>query len=135
MLVALSKNAVESISEELDIPVILHVCGDLNDVMSDLLDFKVDILDFEFSGMSQNIETLKKEWTSGCNKNIGIGCVNTRMESVDKLEDAEQTVSDVKKIINKDNIIIDPDCGMRMLPPEISKGKLDILKKIKTEGV
>ncbi len=130
-----SKNAVESISEELDIPVILHVCGDLKDVMSDLLKFNVDILDFEFSGMSQNIKTLEKEWNSTSGKMIGIGCVNTRMESVDKMEDARKTVEDVKKIIKKDNIIIDPDCGMRMLPSEISKGKLDILKKIKMEGL
>ncbi len=130
-----SRNAVESISEELDIPVILHVCGDLKDVMSDLLDFDVDILDFEFSGMSQNIGTLKKEWKSNCNKIIGIGCLNTKMESVDNINDAKQTVRDVKKIIKKDNIIIDPDCGMRMLPGEISKGKLDVLKKIKMEGL
>lgn len=130
-----SRNAVESISEELDIPVILHVCGDLKDVMSDLLDFNVDILDFEFSGMAQNIGTLKKEWKSNSDKIIGIGCLNTKMEEVDNIDDAKQTVRDVKKIIKKDNIIIDPDCGMRMLPDEISKGKLDVLKQIKMEGL
>ena len=127
--------AVETISEELDIPVILHVCGDLKDVMSNLLKFNVDILDFEFSGMSQNIGTLKKEWKSNSSKQIGIGCVNTKMESVDNIEDVKQTVKDVTEIIKKDNIIIDPDCGMRMLESEISKGKLDILKEIKLEGI
>ncbi len=130
-----SRNAVESISEELDIPVILHVCGDLKEVMSDLLDFNVDVLDFEFSGMAQNIGTLKKEWKSNSDKIIGIGCLNTKMEEVDNIDDAKQTVRDVKKIIKKDNIIIDPDCGMRMLPDEISKGKLDVLKQIKMEGL
>ncbi len=130
-----SKMAVETISEELDIPVILHVCGDLKDVMSSLLKFNVDILDFEFSGMSQNIGTLKKEWKNNSDKQIGIGCVNTKMESVDNIEDVKQTVKDVTEIIKKDNIIIDPDCGMRMLESEISKGKLDILKEIKLEGI
>ncbi|WP_461435817.1 methionine synthase, partial [Methanosphaera sp.] len=130
-----SKTAVETISEELDIPVILHVCGDLKDVMSNLLKFNVDILDFEFSGMSQNIGTLKKEWKSNSSKQIGIGCVNTKMESVDNIEDVKQTVKDVTEIIKKDKIIIDPDCGMRMLESEISKGKLDILKEIKLEGI
>ena len=130
-----SKMAVETISEELDIPVILHVCGDLKDVMSNLLKFNVDILDFEFSGMSQNIGTLKKEWKSNSSKQIGIGCINTKMESVDNIENVKQTVKDVTEIIKKDNIIIDPDCGMRMLESEISKGKLDILKEIKLEGI
>ncbi len=130
-----SRNAVEMISEELDIPVILHVCGDLENVMKDLLDFDVDILDFEFSGMPQNIGTLKKEWKSSCGKNIGIGCVNTKLKAVDNKEDVIKTVKDVKDIIKKDNIIIDPDCGMRMLEDEISQGKLDILKEIKKEGI
>lgn len=133
--VNVSKTAVEIISEELDIPVILHVCGDLKNVLSHLLEFNVDILDFEFSGMPQNIDTLKEAWPSNCNKHIGIGCINTKLESVDKLEDARKTVESVKNIIKKDNIIIDPDCGMRMLPDEISQGKLEILKEIKMEGI
>ena len=68
-------------------------------------------------------------------KNIGIGCVNTKLKAVDNKEDVIKTVKDVKDIIKKDNIIIDPDCGMRMLEDEISQGKLDILKEIKKEGI
>ena len=130
-----SRNAVELISEELDIPVILHVCGDLENVMADLLDFNVNILDFEFSGMPQNIGTLKKHWKSSCGKNIGIGCVNTKLKEIDDEDDVRQTVLDVKNIIKKDDIIIDPDCGMRMLEDEISQGKLELLKEIKKEGI
>ena len=130
-----SRAAVEIISEELDIPVILHVCGDLENVMKNLLDFDVDILDLEFSGMPQNIETLKKHWKSSCDKNIGIGCVNTKLQSVDNKEDVRQTVHEVKDIIKRDNIIIDPDCGMRMLEQGITVGKLSILKEIKMEGI
>lgn len=130
-----SKKAVEIISESIDVPVILHVCGDLKDVLSDLLKFNVDILDFEFSGMSQNINYLKKEWKSNINKNIGIGCINTKLETVDKKDDAYKTVKDVLNIIKKDEIIIDPDCGMRMLDNDVAQGKLDILQEIKENGV
>lgn len=129
-----SRNAVEMISEELDIPVILHVCGDLRDVLKNLLEFDVDILDFEFSGMPQNIGSLEKEWKNQ-DKLIGIGCVDTKMESIDEYGDARKTVEDVQGIIRKDNLIIDPDCGMRTLDEEISMGKLEILKKIKEEGI
>lgn len=130
-----SRTAVEIISEELDIPVILHVCGDLKDVLSDLLKFNVDILDFEFSGMPQNINTLKKMWNPKRNKYIGIGCVNTKLDSIDNKEDVQNTVRNVKNIIKQDNIIIDPDCGMRTLTNELSEGKLNLLKEIKEEGV
>jgi len=133
--IEISRRAVEYISKSVDIPVILHVCGDLKDVLADLLEFNVDILDFEFSGMPQNIDTLKKVWYEDCSKQIGIGCINTKMDSVDKKMDVEETVKKVKNIIGKDNIIIDPDCGMRMLPEEIAKGKLEVIRQIRNGGL
>jgi 5-methyltetrahydropteroyltriglutamate--homocysteine methyltransferase len=113
----------------------MHVCGDLNDVMSDLLNFKVDILDCEFAGMPQNINTLKREWESSSKKQIGIGCVNTKLKALDDKEQVLQTINDVQSIIKHENIIIDPDCGMRMLSPELGFGKLNILKEIRKEGI
>jgi len=92
-------------------------------------------VDFEFSGMPQNIDTLKKVWYEDCSKQIGIGCINTKMDSVDKKMDVEETVKKVKNIIGKDNIIIDPDCGMRMLPEEIAKGKLEVIRQIRNGGL
>ncbi|WP_455645131.1 methionine synthase [Methanosphaera sp.] len=133
--ISISKKAVEFISESVDIPVILHVCGDLKEVLPDLLKFNVDILDFEFSGMSQNINTLKKSWNKESKKLIGIGCINTRLDEIDQKETVEKTVKDVIDIIKSNNIIIDPDCGMRMLPENIAQGKLDILTDIKENGV
>ena len=133
--IEVSKNAVEYISNSVNIPVILHVCGDLKDVLGDLLDFDVDILDFEFSGMPQNIKTLKKVWTPDCDKQIGIGCVNTKLESVDDESDVRKTVNDVYEIIGKDNLLIDPDCGMRMLDENIARGKLEVIQSIRNNGV
>ena len=133
--IEVSKTAVEYISNSVNIPVILHVCGDLKDVLEDLLKFDVDILDFEFSGMPQNIKTLKKTWTPECNKQIGIGCLNTKLESVDDESDVRKTVTDVCKIIDKENLLIDPDCGMRMLDDDIARGKLEVIQSIRNNGV
>ena len=133
--IEVSRKAVEYISNSVDIPVILHVCGDLKDVLEDLLKFNVDILDFEFAGMPQNIKTLKKVWSNDCDKQIGIGCLNTKSESVDIEMDVKKTVQDVCAIINKENIIIDPDCGMRMLDEPIARGKLEVIQSIRNNGV
>ncbi|MCD7781709.1 MAG: methionine synthase [Methanosphaera sp.] len=130
-----SKKAIEIISEAIDIPVILHVCGDLKDVLSDLLKFNVDILDFEFKGMPQNKGVLSDSWSNECNKNIGIGCLDTKMPSVDDYSQVKETIKEVQSIIERENIIIDPDCGMRMLEEDVARGKLDILKKIKEDGI
>ncbi len=133
--IEVSKNAIEIITDSLDIPVVLHVCGDLKDVFSRLLDFKVDFLDFEFSGMPENIDTLKRDWRNDCNKNLGIGCVNTKLESVDNIDDVKKTIKEVNSVIKKDNLMIDPDCGMRMLEDDIALGKLELLRDIKKEGI
>ncbi|MGN1322164.1 MAG: methionine synthase [Methanosphaera sp.] len=129
-----SKKAVEIISESIDIPVMLHVCGDLKDVLKELLTFKVDGLDFEFSGMPQNIDILRKTWHNS-KKLIGIGCVNTKLDEIDDEDKVQNTVKQVVDIIKEDNIIIDPDCGMRMLPKDIAEGKLKLLDNIKERGV
>ncbi len=133
--ISISKKAVEMISESVDIPVILHVCGDLENVLEDLLSFNVEILDFEFSGMPQNKNILKKVWKKNSKKLIGMGCLNTKADYVDNKNEVIQTVKDVLNIIKSDRIILDPDCGMRMLDEKVAKGKLEILNNIKNEGV
>ena len=133
--IEISKKAVEIISNSVEIPVILHVCGDLKDVLEDLLEFDVDILDFEFGGMAENIKTLEKYWYDECDKLIGIGCVDTKLEEIDDYESVKNKIESVLDTLHHDNIIIDPDCGMRMLDVDIADGKLNILKNIKNNGV
>jgi 5-methyltetrahydropteroyltriglutamate--homocysteine methyltransferase len=61
--------------------------------------------------------------------------VNTKLKALDDKEQVLQTINDVQSIIKHENIIIDPDCGMRMLSPELGFGKLNILKEIRKEGI
>lgn len=128
----ISQNAVELISEAVDIPVALHVCGNLSEVMSKLFKFKVDILDFEFAGMPENISVLKNSWNDNINKLIAIGCIDTKKETVDHYNKVKNITDQVNEIINNDNCIIDPDCGMRMLSKEAAYKKLEILNKIES---
>ena len=65
----------------------------------------------------------------------GLGYQPATMTFYNQNEIEEQMNINKNEIIKKDNLIIDPDCGMRMLESEISKGKLDILKEIKLEGI
>lgn len=132
--IQVSKKGVEIISEAVKIPVILHVCGDLKDVLADLLEFNVDILDFEFEGMPENIETLKKSWNRQ-DKQIAIGCIDTKLHKVDNIDDVRHTIKEILDITKFTNVIIDPDCGMRMLDEDVAESKLELLKKIKDEGI
>ena len=48
---------------------------------------------------------------------------------------APKTIKDVLSITKSSNIILDPDCGMRMLDKDIADEKLDILKYFRENGV
>lgn len=133
--IEVSRRGVEIISESVDIPVILHVCGDLKDVLGELLKFNVEILDFEFRGMPENIETLKHVWNKNTDKIISIGCIDTKLHEVDNICDVKNTIREILKITGEENAIIDPDCGMRMLDNQVAIEKLALLKEIKKEGV
>ncbi|MEE0925574.1 MAG: methionine synthase, partial [Methanobrevibacter sp.] len=55
-----AKEAISILSEDIDIPVAMHVCGNLSDVFKDLLKFDIDYLDCEFAGNNVNINLLEE---------------------------------------------------------------------------
>jgi 5-methyltetrahydropteroyltriglutamate--homocysteine methyltransferase len=120
-----AKKALDIITQNLSIPVTMHVCGELVDIWDELLKFKVDIVDGEFAGQPKNIQIL--EDTSLKGKKLGLGCVNNK---IDEIESKEQVAEVIKKGIEnlgKENIIADPDCGMRLRTREAAYLKLKVM--------
>lgn len=118
----IAKNALKIVTEDLDIPVSMHVCGDVGEIFSDLLKFPVDIVDCEFAGVPSNVDSLGKNYDGS--KKIGFGCTNTKTEIV---EDPHQIFDLIKrgiKIVGEENMLVDPDCGMRMLSRDVAMAKL-----------
>ncbi|MCK9150828.1 methionine synthase [Methanobacterium alcaliphilum] len=118
-----AKKAVEIISKDLSIPVALHVCGDVEQVFSKILKFNVDIVDCEFAGIPHNIDLLESQ-SSFNNKKIGFGCLDTKKESVETIGSILTLLKKGADIIGVENMLIDPDCGMRMLPRDAAFSKL-----------
>ncbi|MBP2045542.1 methionine synthase [Methanobacterium aggregans] len=128
-----AKKAIEIITKDLKVPTAMHVCGDISDVFEELLTFPVDIVDCEFAGIPKNINVLEEAANKGLikDKKIGFGCIDTKKKEV---EDPKKVLELIKKgleALGKDNLIIDPDCGMKMLPKEAAFSKL----KAMTEAV
>ena len=57
-----AKKALKIITEDLNVPVSMHVCGDIGKILSDLLKFPVQIIDCEFAGIPSNIDSLEQEY-------------------------------------------------------------------------
>jgi len=114
--------AIKIAQEGLKVPLAMHVCGDVSQVLGELLKFPVDIIDCEFAGIEKNIELLQNTDLKG--KKIGFGSVDTKKEQVESPEEIQTLLERGAEIIGAENMIVDPDCGMRMLPEEAAYQKL-----------
>ncbi|WP_414468461.1 methionine synthase [Methanobacterium sp. ACI-7] len=121
----IAKKAVKIIVEDLSIPAALHVCGDVTAVFQELLKFPVDIIDCEFAGIPQNVELLKNVDLNG--KKLGLGCLDTKTDKVETKEEVENLIKEVANLVGAENILADPDCGMRMRSRDAAFSKLKVM--------
>jgi 5-methyltetrahydropteroyltriglutamate--homocysteine methyltransferase len=122
-----ARNAMKIITDKISVPVSMHVCGDVGDVFKDLLNFPVEIIDCEFAGIPSNIYSLEQEYDGS--KKIGFGCIDTKNEGIENLDQVVKLIKKGINIVGEDNMIIDPDCGMRMLSRDSALLKLKKMKE------
>lgn len=126
-----ARDAIDIIHDGLDVPLAMHVCGILDNAFKDISRFNVDILDFEFAGNNVNLDVLEKNASLVSDKKIGFGCVDSSVNEVDDIGDIEGLVTKAIDIVGKDNILLDPDCGLRRAPKDVAFEKLKLMNQIK----
>lgn len=126
-----AREAIDILKEGLEVPLAMHVCGILKDAFADIARFNVDILDFEFAGNNVNLDVLKNNYSLVSNKKIGFGCVDSSVNTVDDVSDVDELVSQAIEIVGKDNLLLDPDCGLRRAPKDVAFEKLKLMNDIK----
>ncbi|AAB99479.1 5-methyltetrahydropteroyltriglutamate-homocysteine methyltransferase (metE) [Methanocaldococcus jannaschii DSM 2661] len=123
-----ARKAIDIIVDGLNIKFAMHVCGNVYNIIDELNKFNVDILDHEFASNKKNLVILES-----MEKKVGFGCVNTKVKKVESVEEIKSLIEEGIEILknneklNKnlsDNILIDPDCGMRLLPIDVAFNKL-----------
>ena len=127
--VNIAKKAVNIITKDLSIPKAMHVCGDVTDVFNELLKFDVDVIDCEFAGIPQNVNLLENINLNG--KKIGFGCLDTKIDKIESKEEVQNLINRGIDLIGAENMLADPDCGMRMRSRDAAFSKL----KSMTEAV
>jgi len=126
-----AREAIDILHDGLEIPLAMHVCGILKDAFKDIARFNVDILDFEFAGNNVNLDVLEQNASLLNNKKIGFGCVDSSVNEVDDINDIDNLVLKAIDIVGKDNILLDPDCGLRRAPKDVAFKKLQLMNQIK----
>ncbi len=126
-----AREAIEILHEDLSIPLAMHVCGTLEGAYKDIAKFDVDILDFEFAGNNVNLDLLEKNINLFEGKKIGFGCIDSSKNEVDSKDKTQELISKGVDIIGEDNILLDPDCGLRRAPMDVAFKKLKLMNDIK----
>jgi 5-methyltetrahydropteroyltriglutamate--homocysteine methyltransferase len=116
------KLAIEQIAAGLHIPVCMHVCGNLGNVIDELLKFNVNVLDFEFANNPDNLDLLSRRDLAG--KMIGFGCVDNTTDQIESVHEIRKRIEKGVEIFDPKIMLIDPDCGLRMRTREAAYAKL-----------
>lgn len=122
-----AKEAISILTEDINVPVGMHVCGNLSNVFKDLCTFKVDLLDCEFAGNNVNINVLEENANLLNGKKIGFGCLDTTLNAVDDKEKIESLIKRGIDAIGSENMLLDPDCGLRKVDVPIAEEKLKLM--------
>ena len=126
-----AREAIDILKDGLEVPLAMHVCGILKDAFKDIAKFNVDILDFEFAGNNVNMGVLKENYNLIADKKLGFGCIDSSVNTVDSENDVDELVCKAIEIVGKDNLLLDPDCGLRRAPKDVAFEKLKLMNDIK----
>ncbi|MDO9538258.1 MAG: methionine synthase [Thermoplasmata archaeon] len=117
---------ISTIFSGVKIPKAMHVCGDVGQIFSQLVELPVDILDHEFSAHPELMDIVSDiDFT----QHIGFGCVRSDVNEVESIEIISERIKKGIDCVGQSRLLLDPDCGLRHLPPEVAKSKLENMVK------
>ena len=116
------REALQRISSTAGIPVCLHVCGGLGSVIDEVLSMPVDIIDLEFAKNPGNLDLLSGKDLKG--KMLGYGCVDSSSPEVESIETIVSRIRSGLELFAPEQVLIDPDCGLRMQTRDAAFAKL-----------
>ncbi len=104
----------QSLTEGIDVPVVLHVCGDTASIFKELIKIKgIDILSLDFTYNPELIDEVAKH---NFDQKIGFGCVKTATNDVEPVSAIRRLIEMGVKKIGEDRIaMIHPACGQRQI--------------------
>jgi len=120
----IAREAVETIARGLNVPVALHVCGNVNPIFRDLLQWQgIRMLSHAFMG-DGSLDILDYAELKSSDKVLGLGCIDTKNTRVEEIEEISGLIGKALERVPPERIAIHPDCGLRTLPRDVAFEKL-----------
>jgi 5-methyltetrahydropteroyltriglutamate--homocysteine methyltransferase len=129
----LAREAIEYIRLASAVPTILHVCGDVGDIMEKLLEMPVDILSLEYQYLRE-LTWLNASRLSESGKKIALGCISVNRDDIPSVRWLKRELYFAIERYGLENIWgISPNCGMRMSDPSLARARMDRLVEVAVE--
>ncbi|WP_290816655.1 methionine synthase [Halovivax sp.] len=106
-----------------DVRVGLHVCyGDYSRIYPEILEFPVDEFDLELAnGDYDQLDVFKDP---AFTKDLALGVTDAHVAEVESVEQIERNVRKGLEVVPPEQLVISPDCGLKLLPREVAYGKM-----------
>ena len=116
---------VNEVTKGVHIKLGLHVCYSDYITLSKYFDrLKYDQLALEFANRGfRDLDILKKL----NDIEIGLGVIDVHNRSVEEESRVERAIEKAMKYVRPEKIYINPDCGLKLLPREIARRKLQVM--------
>jgi len=130
----IGKKAVDFILSDIRVPTAMHVCGKIVRIFDKLLEFEnVGLLSHEFAASPENFSVISREKLEAHNKKLGVGCVKANDVHVETIDFTYNILKKAADLVGIENIVVHPDCGLRMLTREVAQGKLRVMVAAKNK--
>ena len=129
----LAIEAVNIVTAGVDVSWALHVCygnryarplweGHYDFLFPAVLAARIDqlVLEFARKGLDDLRLFQQYEWDRG----VGLGVIDVKATDVESTELVASRIRQALSVVPAGRLVINPDCGLRHLPPEVARRKL-----------
>jgi 5-methyltetrahydropteroyltriglutamate--homocysteine methyltransferase len=124
--------ALKKIIEIGQIPIpSLHICGNVSQILPEVLDQAlVKIVSMEGVWLTEDrLMHIDENYLKSRNKQIGLGCIQVSDYKLDRLTKVQNFLDQMTHRLGESIWAITPNCGMRVMPYETAKQKLELMVK------
>lgn len=101
----------------------LHVCGDIRAIASELLILPFSVLHIENTRIA-NLAAIDPDQLEFATVKIGAGVIDTTSAMMESVGIVRQRIRAALGALPADRLWLSPDCGLRLLDPEVARAKL-----------
>ena len=118
----LSKAALEVAVRNVTAKKVLQIYfGRIDKIWDKLMSFPVNMIAVDTVSHRENLETILK---TGCEKELGLGCVEARNIRLETVEEILEVLKQVTGVVPEQKITVCPSCGLEFLPQNYAFLKL-----------